>query len=164
MSAVSIYCPDGEKGGKTFAALPGSEKPFFVFRMTSSGGGSDTYDNSNKLQLGGIVTSLYIEKEEGVSISSTVGTDIFLYVGGETPWNIRVSGFAFNNCDSDVKGFDRVLEWYSKENVSETGGCCELSIGSQVFKGYLIRCQIGSVTEEALNLFKFNFTFVAIKR
>ena len=63
---------------------------------------------------------------------------MFLYIGGESPWNIRITGYAFDICKGDFKGFNDVTAWYAKENVSKTGGYCELTIGSQVFKGYLI--------------------------
>ena len=169
MGVTSIYCPDVNKEGRTFAkALIGSDKPFFFFKMKNSGGESKDYDNSRNTfvegELSGIVTDVDIEKSENVSLTSTVGSDMFLYVGGESPWSIRIRGYAFAICKDKYKGFDDVINWYSNENVAKTGGYCELTIGSQIFKGYLLRCQISSVSEDALNLFKFYFTFVAVKK
>ncbi len=170
MGVTSIYCPDVEKQGKTFG-LPiiGGEKPFFIFKMENSGGGSKTFDNNEKNQLDGIVTDFVLEKNESISLASTLGSDMFLYVGGASPWIVQISGYAFLPCKATTadgkttNGFDTVLEWYNNENVSRTGGYCKLTIGNQVFKGYLTNCQIASVNKEALNLFRFRFKFIAVK-
>ena len=168
MGVTSIYCPDDNKEGRTFAhAIVDSGKPFFFFKMKNSGGGSKDYDNNQDTsvagELSGIITDFEIEKTENVSISTTVGSDMFLYVGGEAPWNIRISGYAFGICKGDSNGFNYVTTWYTNENVTNTGGYCELTIGSQVFKGYLIGYQVSSVAKEALNLFRFRYRFLAVK-
>lgn len=169
MGETSIYCPDVTKEGRTFAkALGGSGKPFFFFKMKNSGGGSKDYDNNRNTEvdgeLSGIITDLEIEKEENVSLSSSVGSEMFLYVGGESPWNIRINGYAFDICKSnDFKGFNDVTNWYSNENVAQTGRYCELTIGSQVFRGYLIKYRINSIFKDSLNLFRFSFIFIAVK-
>ena len=163
MGVASIYCPDDTKQGKTFGLPLNGEKRFFTFRMTHSGGESTVYDNNRKLQLDGIVTDLYLEKSESVSLASTLGSDMFLYVGGASPWIIQIGGYAFAPCKTDTHGFDTIIQWYNDENVSKTGGYCTLTLGTQVFKGYLTTCQIASADKEALNLFRFKFKFIAVR-
>lgn len=167
MGAVSVYCPDDKKQGRTFKlSSQNSKDPFFTFRLEPSGGGSSTYNNKSEKPLRGIVTDLALEKSESISLASSLGSDMFLYVGGASPWIVQISGYAFSLCNDEAttkSGFDSILEWYNNENVSHTGGYCKLTIGSQVFKGYLTNCQIASVSKETLNLFRFRFKFIAVK-
>lgn len=154
MAKVSIFSSNFGKSG----TIPLDVKPTTCFGVQIG----DLINNTNKRNTGVIVTNFDIKKAENISVTPTLGTQLFLYVGGESAWEIAIQGVLLQGCTKgDKHGFNEVLAWYNKKNVKETGKPIDLTLNGVVYKGYLYRFQIQS-EYKFTNCFSFTATFVGV--
>lgn len=142
------------------------QQPFFAFKLEPNTG-DFKYDNKDT-QLYGVTTQLNITKAEVVSVTPTIGSDIYLYVGGESACEIVMSGVAFAKCTTSKKpyehGLTRLMQFYYDNNVAKTGKACTLALGPNLsFKVYLHSYRVESVPKLD-NIFSFVFRFYGIKK
>lgn len=153
MGEVSIFYAKDKFGKSKGISLKGSE-PCFAFKM------GDFLDNSKENKVGVIATNFSIKKDENISVTPTLGTQLFLYVGGESAWQIEIQGLLMLSCEKE-DGFVSVIDWYKKNNVKESGKAIDLTIGSKVYKGYLFRFNIQS-EYKFVNCCSFTASFVGV--
>lgn len=168
-NSVSIFYPSKyNNGGKVkygqYAVT--LKDPYFSFKLEASGGGSKAITNQEKGAVTGVVTNISLAKAEIVSVTPTIGKDIYLYVGGETSWELYLTGIALQPCGISSQGFMDVLNWYTKENVAKTGKSCKLTLlggekNGATFRAYLQAFRIQSIKD--INAFQFTFKFYAVK-
>ena len=117
--------------------------------------------NTGQNRLSGLVVSCEIEKAENASLTPTLGRNIYLYVGGESAYTIRVSGIAFRNCKNNNNGLDQIISWYENANVKKTGKACKIILNSKVYKGYLRAFSL-SASPKLDNTATFSLSFYGI--
>lgn len=163
---VSIYSSSAGKIKHGAIALP-DQKPFFPFRLKPPAGTGIEYNNEKGYTFDGIVTEFNIEKAEVVSVTPTVGADIYMYVGGESAWEITLGGLAFTDCERGENGFRNILNFYKENCVTQTGLPCELIMGggdtggAVTYKAYLTAFRINSV-KKVDGIYPFLFKFYAV--
>lgn len=155
MGAVSIFYSDTTFGKSGMITFDGKQ-PCFTLQF-----GDNFYNNAAKNTNAVIATDFSIKKQENVSVTPTLGEQMFLYVGGETAWEIDINGLALLSCKDGTQGFDKVIEWYNQSNVKTTGKSMKLSIGKQVYDGYLWKFAIQS-EYKFVNAFSFTASFVGV--
>lgn len=161
---VSIY---GESMGKVSHRSMGLSKgtePFFPFKIEPASGGKK-YDNTAGYTFDGIITDFTIDKSELIAVTPTLGSDIYLYVGGESAWEITLGGIAFTDCKvaEGTEGFKNIVNFYCKNNIAYSGKPCKLIIGNgTTYKAYLTAFRINSV-KKIDGIYPFLFKFYAIK-
>lgn len=150
MGAVSIFNSNYGKAG--VVTLSSGIQPCFNFRIGSQKNPSGTT----------IVTNFTIRKAENIAVTPTLGSQLFLYVGGKSAWEIAIEGLALATCNSSTHGFDDIIGWYANQNVQKTGKPLKLVLGGQVFKGYLYKLDVQS-EYKLCNAFTFAATFVGVR-
>lgn len=180
--SVSIfYSGENGSGGNSYSGSYATtlQAPYFAFSLEpgkapDSKGGQLPLKNTDSLKAAtpdkvtsGIVTNISISKAEIVSVAPTIGKDIYMYVGGESAWEIYLTGIALRTCEGGYEGFGTMLNWYTEQNVAKTGKACTLTLAGgghfgAVFKAYLQAFRIQSIKD--INAFQFNFKFYAIKQ
>ena len=140
-------------------------EPFFSFKLEPVTG-DYKYDNKD-VQLFGVVTQLSLTKAEVLSVTPTIGSDIYLYVGGESANEIVMSGVGFQSCSKEGSnkehGIIRLLNYYYDNNVAKTGKACKLILNNGItFRAYLHSYRIENLPKLD-NLFSFAFRFYGIK-
>ena len=151
MSAVSIF--NSTNGKSACLTMSGGVRPCFNVRIGNRSNRNGTT----------VVTSFKINKAENISVTPTLGKQLFLYVGGESAWEIGLEGICLLSCNSGQHGFDDLVAWYSKENVHNKGKAMKLVLGNQVFKGYLYRLII-EAQDRVNNAFTFSAVFVGVRK
>lgn len=144
-------------------SLSESNKPFFAFRLEPAAEGN-VYDNAQGYTFDGIITEFNIDKSEVIALTPTLGSDLYLYVGGESAWEIILGGIAFTDCErTDQEGFRNILDFYCMNNVSRTGKPCKLIMGKGTsYKAYLTAFRFNSV-KKLDGVFPFLFKFYAVR-
>ena len=162
--SVSIFYSGNNGGVVKSGQFSVNLDPYFAFTLEPSGGGSKKWSNTKDGGIiGGVITHLQLSKAEIVSIAPTIGKDIYMYVGGESAWELYLTGIALQPCGASEQGFTEMLNWYTNENVAKTGKACKLTLATgTVFKAYLQAFRIQSIRD--INAFQFNFKFYAIKQ
>lgn len=149
MGAISIF--NRNNGVAAAMNLAGNIKPCFNFRVGK-------YKNRNGTT---VVTNFSIKKAENISVTPTLGTQLFLYTGGESAWDITIEGLALLSCRSGSHGFDDLVKWYTTENVCKKGKAVKLVLGNQVYKGYLYKMELKS-EYKLNNAFTFSMSFTGV--
>lgn len=153
MGEVSIF--SSESFGKSgVSPIKAGMKPCFKVQI------GDLVNNANANSTGVVLTNFEIQKAENISVTPTLGTQLFLYVGGESAWQITLQGVLLQSCNGKP-GFESVIEWYNKNNVKQAGKPIDLTLSNKVYKGYLYRLQIQS-EYKFTNCFSFTATFVGV--
>ena len=162
MGQVSLF-QHGSSARKTLDfSSTGSLSPFISI-VIKPPKGKDQISNDRRNRLNGIIISASIEKAENVSLTPPLGKALYLYVGGESAYQINVSGFAVKNCNGNARnnGFDQIVNWYENTNVKKMGKPCKLVFNSKVFKGYLRSLSI-SISPKMDNAASFTLSFYGI--
>lgn len=158
MGEVSIFYTKDTFGKSKGISLKGGQ-PCFTFKL------GDFLDNSKENSTGVIATNFVIKKDENISVTPTLGTQLFLYVGGESAWQIEIQGLILSSCkkpkDAVNGGFSNLIDWYKSKNVKDSGEAITLCLGKQVYKGYLYRFQIQS-EYKFVNCCSFTASFVGV--
>ena len=149
MGSVSIFNSKYGKAG--VITLSSNIKPCFNFRVGSR---SNNHGNT-------VVTNFSLKKAENISVTPTLGSQLFLYTGGESAWEITLDGIALLTCRSGYHGFNDLIDWYVSENVKNSGNPVKLVFGNKVYKGYLHKFQINS-EYRFCNAFSFSATFTGV--
>lgn len=153
MGEVSVFY-SGDKFGKTASIAIRGSKPCFTVRI------GDFLNNTQNKGNGVIVTNFVVKKAENISVTPTLGTQLFLYVGGESAWLIDIQGLLLVSCKGQ-DGFKNVIDWYNSNNVKTAGKAINLTLGSKVYKGYLHKFQIQS-EYKFVNCCSFTASFVGV--
>lgn len=154
MGEVSIFSSEERFGKAGSIPLKAGMKPCFGVRI------GDLMDNSKPNSSGILVTNFDIQKAENISVTPTLGTQLFLYVGGESAWQITIQGLLLHGCKENP-GFDSIIDWYNKNNVKTAGKPVDLTFNKKVYKGYLYRFQVQS-EYKLTNGFSFTASFVGV--
>ena len=153
MGEVSIFYANNKFGKSGAIALRGS-KPCFTVRI------GNFINNTQARHNGVIVTNFSIKKAENISVTPTLGTQLFLYVGGESAWEIEIQGLILVSCKGQ-DGFKNVIDWYNANNVKNSGKAMDLTLGRKVYKGYLHKFNIQS-EYKFVNCCSFTASFVGV--
>lgn len=154
MGEVSIFYADDKFGKAGTISLGKVIQPCFTVKI------GDLVNNAEKKTTGIIATNFDIKKTENISVTPTLGTQLFLYVGGESAWEISIQGLVLHACEEE-QGFKNIMNWYNKNNVKETGKPIDLTLGESVYKGYLHRFELAS-DYKFTNCFSFTATFIGV--
>ncbi len=149
MGSVSIF--NANSGSAGVLRLSSNIRPCFNFKVGSRGNANGTT----------VVTDFAIRKAENISVTPTLGTQLFLYTGGESAWEIEITGLALKTCNSGSHGFNDIIDWYNSQNVRKTGKPVKLVFGNKVYKAYLYKFEIQS-QYKLLNAFSFKATFTGV--
>ena len=158
MGQVSIF-RHGSVG--RVAVILGDNATKFITITLQPPFGADNISNTGNNRLSGLIVSCELEKMENASLTPTLGKSIYLYVGGESAYVIRVVGTAFRNCKNNNNGLDQIISWYENANVKKTGKACKIILNSKVFKGYLKQFSL-SASPKLDNTAAFSLTFYGI--
>ena len=154
MGEVSIFASEDQFGRAGTIPIKAGMKPCFGVRI------GDLMDNTKPNSNGILITNFDIQKAENISVTPTLGTQLFLYVGGESAWQITLQGVLLRSCKGEA-GFNLMLDWYNKNNVKENGNPIDLTLDKKVYKGYLYKFQIQS-EYKFTNCFSFTASFVGV--
>lgn len=132
-------------------------------KLVIKGSGTQISNNSSSV-FKGFITSISQAAAARVEWSYTLGTNIFAYVFGDSLWDITVQGSGYIPCDNSGKtGYEEVVAFYENNNIAKEGKYCDVLIGSDSYRAYLVSGDIGTYQDATLGLFPFTFKFMAIK-
>lgn len=154
MGEVSIFQANNQFGRSGSIRLGNNIRPCFTVRL------GKFFNNARPHADGVLTTNFDIKKSENISVTPTLGTQLFLYVGGESAWEITLQGILLQGCWGK-HGFDNLIDWYNANNVKTIGKPMDLTLNKKVYKGYLHRFQIQSEYRYT-NCFSFTATFVGV--
>jgi len=146
----------------------------------SSGGG---------IEIDALLTGINLTTQVRNNVTYTLGNNIYLYVFGESVYNLTVSGYGYLPCKKSIPdvwveevraaginsygdytmggeqttldAFNDLIDFYQKNNVAKEGKYCKIRLGKKIFKGYLINVDLG-LTEQAHALVPFKLSFIGI--
>ena len=86
-----------------------------------------------------LITRVALDEQTAHQFSNSLGGAIYLYVFGNLPGQLVISGIAVASCAASAKhGVDHAREWYLKNRLSKRKEPLFITIGSdQVVVGYL---------------------------
>lgn len=115
-----------------------------------------------------IVTRMDFSAGTQEQLSPTIGGQLYLYVFGDKPSVLTMSGVAFDSlCDTaggtKRSGFDQLLNYYERKKLSARIDPIRIVLGTQVVTAYLNGIVVNSEDAE-LHIWKFTLSFIVIPR
>lgn len=165
MSESSFFYTDSNFQTTKVNSIAGNSEP--VFNLTVKGSDGSEITNKGSSKFCAFIAQPVIEVADKTVITGTIGTDIYMYVLGENPYTLSVSGIGFlkSVCDNESKsesGFDQLMNFFEANRVSRSGKHCTVTLGSKVFKAYLTNFHIDTPSNSTSTVFRFSMTFVSI--
>ncbi len=148
-----------------FSNSPGTlvaffEKPGVPFRMEGwNGGGS----------MKAIITTAGLSAQSNVQFIHTLRDLIYVYVFGERAATLNVSGMIFGgDCNgSGNSGLESVFSYYNSYRISNSGRQVAVQFGTSSvgrFNAFLVGMPTAAITDAAMNMGQFSFTFQVFPR
>lgn len=111
-----------------------------------------------------IVTRMTLSQSANVQFLHALGSMVHVYVFGDRMGEIGLSGLAFS-CDCDdigaPVGADLMIEWYKTHRVSSRRAPVKVSIGRQVFEGFVVGIS-EDVVDPSLSLVQWNLSLATL--
>jgi hypothetical protein len=104
-----------------------------------------------------IITGVGLRQLVNYQMMPTLGRDVYLYVFGNQPGDMMISGLAFAaSCDfpQPFTGIDRVLAYYRNQRATSRRSLVEIAIARTAFRGILIGME-SRIEDPGSNLFSF---------
>lgn len=114
-----------------------------------------------------IITTYKIITEENIQFTPTIGTDLYVYVLGTTPYTLVIGGQLFNDCceTSNENGscVKDILAKYEQLKASKNNKPISVRIGEVAFNVLLQDISITASSEAKTEIFEFTMTLKGIK-
>lgn len=115
-----------------------------------------------------IVTSAGLAAQSNVQFIHTLRDLIYVYVFGERAATLTVSGVIFGGgCDGGPSGIESVFNYYNTYRISNSGRQVAIQFGTSSvgrFNAFLVGAPTMAITDPAMNMGQFSFTFQVFPR
>jgi hypothetical protein len=123
-------------------------------------------DDWDSIVLSAVITGARISRQTSHQLAVTLGGGIYVYVFGDAPGEFVINGIAAEavcmGVPSRKTGFDRILEYYEKNKLSERAKPIRIVIGTTSLTALLRGITANYMSE--FNLWEFQMAFIEIPK